>query len=291
MRRGSLAVVYALITIVLWGTVTAVSKLMLRSLSNIQLIFYVALFSTISLFALAIFTKKLSNILEIIKEHKVRIIILGMLGLGLYPLFFITALTIAPAAQVNVLNYLWPIFILVFSLFVLQEKFSWKTLVAFVLGLIGTYVIITQGSLLSIKLEYLSGYVLALGAAISWAIFSVFNKKKKLDSIASLFLFNVVGLILIALLMFFTKSSFLILSKEVFGTFYIGLFATAIAHLLWIKSLRIGKTSLIANLGHLTPFISLFFIFIILKERILVSEIVGLAIIVSGILLQRTKST
>ena len=89
--------------------------------------------------------------------------------------------------------------------------------------------------------------------------------------------------------MLFTNSSFNLSLNEFVGTFYIGLFPTAIAFILWIKALQMGKASFIANLGHLTPFISLVFIFFILKETILISEIIGLIIIVSGILLQIKK--
>jgi drug/metabolite transporter (DMT)-like permease len=142
---------------------------------------------------------------------------------------------------------------------------------------------------LTFQTQYLYGYLLALGAAFCWALFSVLNKTKNYEPISSVFLFNLVGLIFMTFVMFFTNSSFNISAKEIIGTFYIGLFPTAIAFILWIKALQIGKASFIANLGHLSPFISLIFIFIILGEKILASEIIGLIIIISGILLQIKK--
>jgi drug/metabolite transporter (DMT)-like permease len=41
-----------------------------------------------------------------------------------------------------------------------------------------------------------------------------------------------------------------------------------------------------ANLVFLTPFVSLIFIAIFLKEKILLSSIIGLILIISGILIQ-----
>ena len=289
MENKKLALIYALITIILWGTVAAIYKLMLRNATSLQLIFYVAVFSTISTLGLAISYKKINASYNLFKKNWKTIIILGILGLGIQQLFYVTALANAPAAQVNVLNYMWPIFILVLSAFILKEKSSVRVFISFILGLLGVYIVITKGQFVSFQLRYLYGYLLAIGAAFCWALFSVINKKKNYEPISSFLLFNIFGLIFMTFAMIFTNSSFIIPLTEIIGTFYIGLFPTAIAFILWIKALQIGKASFVANLGHLTPFISLVFIFIILKEKILISEIIGLIVIVSGILLQIKK--
>ncbi len=289
MQNKNLALIYALITVILWGTVAAISKLMLKNISNFQLMFYVALFSTISTFIIVVLMKKITPTYKLLKKNWLLLFLLGILGLGIQQFFYFTALANAPTAQVNVLNYMWPIFILLLSVFILKEKLSFKIIVSFLLGIIGVYIVITKGQLLFFQSQYFYGYFLALGAAFCWALFSVLNKTRNYESISSIFLFNFAGLIFMIFVMFFTNSSFNISLNALVGTFYIGLFPTAIAFILWIKALQIGKVSFIAILGHLTPFISLIFIFIILKETILISEIIGLIIIVSGILLQIKK--
>ncbi|MDP2628579.1 MAG: DMT family transporter [Nanoarchaeota archaeon] len=286
MKRGVAAIVYALITIVLWGTVAAVSKLLLKNITNFQLMFYVALFSTISLFILTLFNGKFKSSINLFLKNKSFLILLGILGLGIYQFFYFTSLANAPAAQVNVLNYLWPIFILIFSIFILNEKSSFSKWFGFLLGLLGAIIVITRGNFLSFESIYFYGYLLAIGAAISWGLFSVLSKLKKMDALESVFIFNLVGLVFMFCLMFLTNSSFKIPVNELFGTMYIGAIPTALAFMFWVKSLQLGKPSTIANLAHFTPFISLLFIFIILGEEILLSEIIGLVIIVSGIFIQ-----
>ena len=262
MQNKNLALIYALITIILWGTVATVSKMMLKNISNFQLMFYVALFSTISTLVIVILAKKTKFGYKLLKENWFSIFLLGILGLGVQQFFYFTALANAPTAQINVLNYMWPIFILILSIFVLKEKFSFKVLLSFFLGIIGVYVIITKGQLFSFQFQYFYGYFLALSAAFCWALFSVLNKRKNYEPISSVFLFNFAGLIFMTFVMLFTNSSFNLSLNEFVGTFYIGLFPTAIAFILWIKALQMGKASFIANLGHLTPFISLVFIFL-----------------------------
>jgi len=271
MQNKNTALIYALIAIILWGTVAAASKLMLKTITNFQLMFFVALFSTISTLGIVVFSRKISEVTKLIKENLLSIITLGFIGLGIQQFLIFTAFANAPAAQVNVLNYMWPIFILVLSVFILKEKPSLKIMIAFLLGIIGVYIVITKGQLFSLQIHYFYGYLLALGAAFCWALFSTLNKTKNYEPIGASFLFNLTGLIFMTIIMFFTKSSFNITTNEIIGTFYIGLFPTAIGFILWVKALKLGKTSIIANLGHLTPFISLIFIYIILKETILIS--------------------
>ena len=72
------------------------------------------------------------------------------------------------------------------------------------------------------------------------------------------------------------------------GAFYVGLFEMGITFVLWLKALKLSKTTaLIGNLVFLSPFISLIFIHFILHENILPSTFVGLVLIVIGIMLQR----
>ncbi|MEK6888912.1 MAG: DMT family transporter [Nanoarchaeota archaeon] len=288
MRDNPLSLVYASIVIILWGTVAAVSKLMLNNISNYQLMFYVALFSTTTTFFILLLARQ-KNTLKEIKKNFGKLFILGILGMGIYQFFYFTAISKAPVAQVNVLNYMWPIFILIFSIFLLKDKFSRKTLIAFLLGIFGAYLVITKGTLLVFDSQYILGYVFALIAALSWALFSILNKKIKLSPIKSMFFYNLIGLLFMVAIMAITNSSFNIPFKELLGVAYIGVIPTGIGFLLWIKSLQLGKPAIISNLSHLTPFISLVFIWLIAKEQILISEIIGLIIIVSGILLQLKK--
>lgn len=72
------------------------------------------------------------------------------------------------------------------------------------------------------------------------------------------------------------------------GAVYIGLFEMGITFLLWLKALRLSKTTAhAANLIYLVPFLSLIVIYFAVGEEILSSTIIGLIFIVGGIILQR----
>ncbi len=286
MEDNSKAIFFALLTIILWGTTAAVTKMLLGNISNIQLLFYITLSATISTLAVSLFYKKTNEIIALVKNQTLPIFLLGFFGLGVYQYCYVTSFANAPTASVNVLNYMWPILIYVFSIIILKDKLSWKHILSLTLGLLGVVIVITKGQFVAFENQYLPSYMMALIAAFCWAIFSVINKQKGFDPISSVTLYNFSALILMFLLMLIKGKSFIIPQSDLIGSVYIGVFPTAIAFITWIKALHLGKASMIANLGHLTPFISLVFIFLLLKEKIYSSEIIGLIVIVSGILIQ-----
>ena len=74
------------------------------------------------------------------------------------------------------------------------------------------------------------------------------------------------------------------------GATYVGLFEMGITFLLWLKALQVTpRISRISNLIFISPFISLIFIHFIVGEKIYISTIIGLIIIISGLALQQLK--
>ena len=61
-----------------------------------------------------------------------------------------------------------------------------------------------------------------------------------------------------------------------------------ITYILWLKALSLSRTTAqVGNLIYLSPFLSLFFIRIVVGEPIAASTVLGLALIVTGIVAQR----
>jgi drug/metabolite transporter (DMT)-like permease len=71
------------------------------------------------------------------------------------------------------------------------------------------------------------------------------------------------------------------------GVIYIGLFEMGITFVVWLKALKYAEnTAKVSNLVYLSPFISLIFVSIFVGEKIMLSTIAGLALIIGGILMQ-----
>ncbi|MFY8105646.1 MAG: DMT family transporter [Elstera sp.] len=101
---------------------------------------------------------------------------IGVGGLFGYHLLFFVALRAAPAVQANLINYLWPLCIVVFSAFLPGERLRWFHSVGGLLGLAGT-VLLVGGPALDVRVEFLPGYLAACGAALCWGGYSVLSRR------------------------------------------------------------------------------------------------------------------
>jgi drug/metabolite transporter (DMT)-like permease len=101
---------------------------------------------------------------------------LGVCGLfGYHALYFI-ALRFAPPAEAGLLNYLWPLLIVLFSALLPGEHLRLHSLAGALLGLAGT-VILFAGKGLAPALDHAAGYGAAFCAAFVWSGYSVLSRR------------------------------------------------------------------------------------------------------------------
>jgi drug/metabolite transporter (DMT)-like permease len=102
---------------------------------------------------------------------------IGLGGIFGYHALLFTAMRMAPVVEVSLINYLWPLLIVLLSPLIVKgtKLRPWHVGGAF-LGLAGAALIVTGGRL-SLDMAALPGYLLAIGAAFTWAIYSLFTKR------------------------------------------------------------------------------------------------------------------
>ncbi len=101
---------------------------------------------------------------------------LGVGGLfGYHALYFI-ALRFAPPAEAGLLNYLWPLLIVLFSGLLPGDRLRGHSIAGAVIGLAGTGFLFA-GNGLAPSLDYFPGYSAAFCAAFVWATYSVLSRR------------------------------------------------------------------------------------------------------------------
>ncbi len=95
---------------------------------------------------------------------------------GYHALYFI-ALKRAPAVEANLLNYLWPLLIVVFAGLVGGVTVRAGQWAGTLLGLVAAALLVTRGHGLQVDGAHVPGYLAALGAAVIWATYSVLNRR------------------------------------------------------------------------------------------------------------------
>ncbi len=114
--------------------------------------------------------------------HPPRVWLLGVGGLFGYHFFYFLALQSAPAVEANLINYLWPLFIVLFAGLLPGERLGWPQLAGAVCGLAGTVVLVTGGQGiadggLAVDPAHLPGYLSAFACAIVWGVYSVMSRR------------------------------------------------------------------------------------------------------------------
>jgi drug/metabolite transporter (DMT)-like permease len=105
--------------------------------------------------------------------------IVGVGGLFGYHALYFLALRFAPPAEAGLLNYLWPLLIVLFSSFLPGERLAAHHAIGALLGLAGTVLLFAGGGLSGFAPGQLPGLLAAFIAAFVWAIYSVMSRRLK----------------------------------------------------------------------------------------------------------------
>ncbi|MBA7689484.1 hypothetical protein ES703_97991 [subsurface metagenome] len=162
------------------------------------------------------------------------------------------------------------------------------SILAIIVSFIGVFIIATEGDILGFRFTSTVGVLLAVSSAVIWALFWIYNVKDKRDEAVGLFLNFAFGSVFIFLSMLFFAKVEIPNLNGILGAAYIGLFEMGITFLIWLKALKLSRTTAnVANLVYLAPFLSLVVISFAVGEQILFSTIIGLILIIGGIILQK----
>jgi drug/metabolite transporter (DMT)-like permease len=288
MQTQRKAYLYAAIVVLLWSTVASAFKITLRYLGFAQLVFYAVIVSNLLFFVILMMQRKLSQLAKCTPGDYTRSALLGFLNPFLYYIVLLRAYSLLPAQQAIALNYTWAIQLVILSIPLLGQSIGLRSIVAVITSYFGVVIIATHGDIFGFKILNATGILLALGSATVWALFWIFNIRDRRDEVVKLFLNFAFGFVFILLYMVFFGKLTSPPLPGLFGVAYVGLFEMGITFVLWLKALRLSRTTAqVSNLVYLTPFLALLFINIAVGETILGSTVIGLVFIVAGITLQR----
>lgn len=102
--------------------------------------------------------------------------LVGVGGLFGYHFFYFLALRSAPPAAASLINYLWPVLIVLFSALLPGHRLRWWHMAGALCGLAGTALLVTDGGRIAFPAAYALGYGAALACAVTWAGYSVLSR-------------------------------------------------------------------------------------------------------------------
>jgi len=277
---------YVLLASLLWASTPAVVKLLLADLNVLQILFFNNLFALIGLAVVTFIQGKLTLIRGYSRNDYVVFAWMGFLGVFLYTLFLSGAISLLRAQEAYIINYLWPVMILIFASVILKEKITKRKIVSIICSFVGVSIVITGGDLLNLKFGNFYGILLAVFGAVTYGLFSVTGKKQDYEKYTSMTIYYIFGFVYAVVSVLFFSEIPKISIYQLAGLFWLGFFTSGLAFVFWFLALKHGDTAKMSSMIFLTPFLSLIYIYFMIGEKILFSSIAGLVIIVVGILIQ-----
>ena len=184
-----------------------------------------------------------------------RTLALGVYGLFAYPFLLFIALRHAPPVEANLVNYLWPLFIVVLAPVVLPGvALRVPHVVAALLGFGGAAIAIVGGRELSGTLAW--GYIPAAAAAFIWATYSLMTKRVTAFPTTAIGLFGLVSGALSLLCHVLLEPSVTLQARDWSLLAVLGLGPLGGAFYLWDKALKLGDARHIGILSYITPLAS-----------------------------------
>lgn len=286
------AYTYALLSVLCWSTVGSAFKITLRYATFLELLVYSSFVALCVLFATVIIQKKWKLIRMTTRGDLLHSALLGLLNPFLYYFVLFRAYDLLPAQEAATLNYSWPLALVLLSMPMLKQRITLPSILAILISFTGIVIISTHGDITGFRLSSPIGVVLALGSAILWALFWIFNVKDQREPVIKLFLNFCFGFVYILVIVLIAGKIRVVPWQGLAGSVYVGFLEMGITFVLWMKALTLSSTTAkVTNLIYLSPFMSLIFIHFFVGETIFFSSFVGLVFIVGGITLQRSLKT
>ena len=279
---------FAAFTVVVWGSTFISSKVLLEFYTPAQIMLTRFILAYCALWLLR--PRRLA--LTLMQEGV--FFLLGLLVCSAYFYTENTALSYTLASNVSIIVAAAPIFTAILAHFAGEERFRASTLAGFLVAFSGVILVVCNGTFV-LKLNP-KGDLLALAAAVCWAIYSVLLRRasRGLDSILvtrrTMFWGIVTALPLVAAEGVPYPMAPLMTASGIANFLFLGLVGSALCFVLWNKAFRILGVVTTNTFIYLMPFITIVAARIFLDEPISPLALLGAVLITAGVVLSQRPS-
>lgn len=272
--------------VVIWGVNFSVAKIALAHVSPLQ--FNVLRFPMAAL--LLFLVLKVRGELRLPSRAEwPRVLALGLLGNCLYQLCFIFGLDHTSASNAALLLAGTPIITALLSAALGQEHVPMRTWIGVLCTFAGIVLIVTGGTrAVTLGRSTLTGDVLMLGATITWAGYTV-GSRPLVDRHGPILVaawtlwIGAIALVLIGLPDIMRLDWNAMSLRTWSAIMYAGILSIGLGYMLWYYGVsKLGNTRTAAY-SNLTPVVAMLGAWIFLSEAPLVSQVIGAAVIITGI--------
>jgi len=187
--------------------------------------------------------------------------LVGVGGLFGYHALYFVALRLAPPAEAGLLNYLWPLLIVLLSSALPGERLASHHIIGAVLGLAGTVLLLSGNAATHFEPAHSAGLAAAFVAAFVWAGYSVMSRKLKAvptEAVAGFCL--VTALLALAVHLIFEVSIWPDSLGQWLAIAALGVGPVGIAFYTWDIGMKRGDIRVLGAASYATPLLSTAFL-------------------------------
>lgn len=235
----------------------------------------------------------LPRAMRVSRRDIVGLLLLGVLGNGIYQIFFIEGVALTRAGDAALVISASPAFIALIGRIRGVERVGSRGAAGIALSILGIGFVVYSGTRVAVHGASVAGDLLVLAGSLSWALYTVLLTPytHRIDGI-TLSAYTMIGgavlLELIALPELATLQWSAVSGSVWLAIVYSGLGALVIAYLFWYRGVRVIGPTRTAMYANLQPIFALIVAWAMLAERPTPWQGVGAVCIMSGLLLTRT---
>ena len=219
-----------------------------------------------------------------------RTLALGVYGLFGFHFLLFMALRLAPPVEANLVNYLWPLLIVVLApVFLPKMRLRAAHILAALAGFAGAAIAIL-GAADDARSVWSWGYLPALGSAFVWASYSLWTRRVPAFPTAAIGLFGLVSGLLSLACHWALEPAADVSRRDIVLVVAMGLGPLGAAFFLWDKALKLGDARQIAILSYLTPLASTVLLLVV-SDRALTPLLALAATLIIGAAVVGTRAS
>ncbi|EKN67204.1 EamA family transporter [Schinkia azotoformans] len=296
MKQNLIGAICLSLAASMWGGMYVVSKYVLDYIPPLTLVWLRYVIAFVVLFVvLKIIHLKNDNRIEIKKSDWLLIAWIGFIGYFVSIAFQFIGTKLSDAHTGALITSATPAFIVVFARFILKEKLTVRKITSVLLATLGVLIVIGWDTKVG---TYFLGTIILVGAAITWALLSVYVKvaSKRLSSLT-------ITTYAVFFALVFTTPAFVweLQSNDVYyqntlivlGVIYLGVVSTAGAFFLWNKGMELMDAGIGSLFFFFQPLVGSFLGWLLLNEKLDVNFFIGGFLIMAGVVvvsLQKKKT-
>jgi drug/metabolite transporter (DMT)-like permease len=284
----------ATFAVVVWGASFIATKLALREVSPVVVIW---LRFGIGVIVLGGFVVRRKELALPPRRELGYFALLGFLGITFHQWLQVTGLVTAKATTTAWIITTIPIFIALLGRVMLKERMGWDRLAGIFIATVGVLLVVTHGDLQSILTGQLGSFgdLLVLISAVNWAVFSVLSRKALKNHPATQMMFFVMLFGWLCTSVWFLTLNHVgeIANISVTGwisLLFLGIICSGFAYVFWYDALKALSASQVGSFLYIEPLVAVAVAALILQEPLFIAAFIGGGLILAGVWLVNRRT-